>query len=90
MTLNAILGGQFTSRINRKLREAMGVTYGARTSFDFRGAGGSFACDASVDVAATTPAILELLAECQEIRSTGVGQRRTSSRARKRRSRAAT
>ena len=36
VTLNAILGGQFTSRINRKLREAMGVTYGARSAFDFR------------------------------------------------------
>lgn len=71
VTLNAILGGQFTSRINRKLREAMGVTYGARSSFDFRGVGGSFACDASVDLAATTPAILELLAECQGIRSAG-------------------
>lgn len=68
VTLNAILGGQFTSRINRKLREAMGVTYGARTSFDFRAAGGSFVCDASVDAAATAPAILEVLAECEAIR----------------------
>ncbi|HYN08357.1 MAG TPA: pitrilysin family protein [Vicinamibacterales bacterium] len=68
ITVNAILGGQFTSRINRKLREAMGVTYGARTSFDFRAAGGSFVCDASVDAAATAPAVLEVLAECQAIR----------------------
>jgi zinc protease len=69
VTLNAILGGQFTSRINRKLREAMGVTYGARSSFDFRVAGGSFACDASVDLAATTSAIVEILKECQMIRA---------------------
>ncbi len=69
ITLNAILGGQFTSRINRKLREAMGVTYGARTSFDFRASGGSFACDASVDAAATSAAVLEILAECQAIRT---------------------
>jgi zinc protease len=71
VTLNAILGGQFTSRINRKLREAMGVTYGARSSFEFRAAAGSFACDASVDAAATTAALLEVLAECHEIRSPG-------------------
>ena len=69
VALNAILGGQFTSRINRKLREAMGVTYGARTSFDFRMAGGSFACDASVDAAATTAAIVEILKECEMIRA---------------------
>ena len=69
VTLNAILGGQFTSRINRKLREAMGVTYGARTSFDFRVAGGSFACDASVNAAATTAAIVEMLKECEMIRA---------------------
>lgn len=69
VTLNAILGGQFTSRINRKLREAMGVTYGARTSFDFRVAGGSFACDASVDAAATASAIVEILKECQMMRA---------------------
>ena len=71
VTMNAILGGQFTSRINRKLREAMGVTYGARTSFDFRATGGSFACDASVDAGATAPAIVEILAECRVIRSLG-------------------
>jgi zinc protease len=69
VALNAILGGQFTSRINRNLREAMGVTYGARTSFDFRMAGGSFACDASVDAAATTAAIVEILKECEMIRA---------------------
>jgi zinc protease len=69
VTLNAILGGQFTSRINRKLREAMGVTYGARTAFDFRVAGGSFACDASVDAAATAAAIVEILKECEMIRA---------------------
>jgi zinc protease len=69
VTLNALLGGQFTSRINKKLREAMGVTYGARSSFDFRGAGGDFVCDASVDAAATTPAVVEILAECQALRT---------------------
>jgi len=41
LTLNALLGGQFTSRINRRLRQEKGVTYGARTSFDFRRLAGS-------------------------------------------------
>ena len=37
-----MLGGQFTSRINRNLREERAITYGARTSFDFRRAAGAF------------------------------------------------
>ena len=34
--MNAVLGGQFVSRINLKLREEKGYTYGARTGFDWR------------------------------------------------------
>ncbi len=33
---NQILGGQFTSRLNAKLREEKGFTYGIRSHFDFR------------------------------------------------------
>ena len=33
---NAVLGGQFSSRINLNLREQKGFTYGARSYFDFR------------------------------------------------------
>jgi zinc protease len=33
--LNAVLGGQFTSRINLNLREEKGYTYGARSSWSF-------------------------------------------------------
>ena len=32
----ALLGGQFVSRVNLKLREEKGYTYGARTGFDWR------------------------------------------------------
>ena len=41
LVLNMILGGQFVSRINMKLREEKGFTYGARTAFDFRRGPGS-------------------------------------------------
>jgi predicted Zn-dependent peptidase len=33
--LNTMLGGSFTSRINRNLREEKGLTYGVRTAFSF-------------------------------------------------------
>ena len=40
--MNAILGGQFSSRINLNLREDKGYTYGARSSFAFRQGPGPF------------------------------------------------
>jgi zinc protease len=70
VTLNAALGGQFTSRINQNLREAKGYTYGARTGFDFRKACGSFSCDTSVQSDATASAVAEVLGEFEAARST--------------------
>ena len=67
VALNAILGGQFTSRINRNLREARAITYGARTSFDMRRAGGLFSCDSSVQTDATAVALSEVVREIREI-----------------------
>src|SRR6202008_2878740 len=45
---NTILGGQFVSRINLNLREHRGLTYGARTGFEFRRMPGPFSLQASV------------------------------------------
>ena len=67
VALNAILGGQFTSRINRNLREARAITYGARTAFDMRRAGGLFSCDSSVQTDATAVALSEVVREIREI-----------------------
>lgn len=67
VALNAIVGGQFTSRINRNLREARGITYGARSSFDMRRAGGLFACDSSVQADSTSVALAEVLRELREV-----------------------
>jgi predicted Zn-dependent peptidase len=65
---NMVLGGQFVSRINLNLREEKGVTYGARTSFDFRRLPGPFALQVSVQTAATATAIEESLGEIAAIR----------------------
>ena len=54
--MNAVLGGQFVSRINLKLREEKGYTYGARTGFDWRRGLAPFALQASVHTAATAEA----------------------------------
>jgi zinc protease len=65
---NMVLGGQFTSRINLNLREEKGLTYGARTSFDFRRMAGPFSLQVSVQTAGTAVAIHESLGEIAAIR----------------------
>lgn len=70
-TLNAVLGGQFTSRLNRNLRETRGITYGVRTAFDMQRVAGTFICDTSVQADATAVAVREILSECRAIREPG-------------------
>jgi zinc protease len=65
---NMVLGGQFVSRVNLKLREEKGFTYGARTGFDFRRLPGPFILQASVQTAATAEAIRDSLDEIAAIR----------------------
>ena len=67
LTLNALLGGQFSSRINLNLRESRGLTYGARTSFDFRVRSGTFSCDTNVQGDATPLVVSEILAEFEAV-----------------------
>ena len=65
---NTILGGQFVSRINLNLREDKGLTYGARTAFEFRRQPGPFALQVSVQTSGTAKAIEESLGEIEGIR----------------------
>jgi predicted Zn-dependent peptidase len=69
IVLNMILGGQFVSRINMKLRQEKGLTYGARTAFDFRRGRGPFLLQTSVQSDATAEAIKESLTEIHAIRT---------------------
>lgn len=61
--MSAILGGLFNSRLNRKLREEKGYTYGAGAGFDLRRGAGPFAVRAAVNTEVTVPAIEDILAE---------------------------
>ena len=70
LVMNALLGGQFVSRINLKLREEKAFTYGARTGFDWRRGLGPFSMQASVHTAATAEAIADSLKEFADIRGT--------------------
>src|SRR5205085_9405115 len=68
--MNAILGGQFVSRINLKLREEKGYTYGARAGFDWRRGLAPYSVHASVYTAATAEAIKDVHDEILSIGTT--------------------
>ena len=67
--MSAILGGLFNSRLNRKLREKKGYTYGAGAGFDLRRAAGPFSARAAVASDVTVPAVQETLVELERIRT---------------------
>jgi zinc protease len=68
LVMAALLGGVFGSRLNRRLREELGYTYGARCSFDPRRAAGPFTANAAVQTEVTTDAVRELLGQLDRIR----------------------
>jgi len=67
--MSAILGGLFNSRLNRKLREEKGYTYGASAGFDMRRSAGPFAARAAVNTDVTVLAIVDMIAELDAIRT---------------------
>jgi zinc protease len=69
LVMNALLGGQFVSRINLKLREEKAYTYGARTGFDWRRGLSPFVLQASVHTASTADAIADSIAEIEGLRN---------------------
>jgi zinc protease len=66
--MNSVLGGQFVSRVNLKLREEKGYTYGARTGFDWRRGRAPFSLQASVQTAVTADAVKDAHAELDGLR----------------------
>jgi zinc protease len=70
--MSAILGGLFNSRLNMKLREEKGYTYGAGAGFDLRRGCGPFTARAAVNTEVTVPALHEFLVELDRIREAPV------------------
>jgi len=66
--MSAILGGLFNSRLNMKLREEKGYTYGAGAGFDLRRGAGPFAARAAVNTDVTVAATLDTLTELNRMR----------------------
>lgn len=61
--LEIILGGSFTSRLNFKLREEKGFTYGANAGFNFYRRGGAFLARSSVFAQNTAESVQVFLEE---------------------------
>ena len=68
LVMAALLGGVFGSRLNLRLREELGYTYGARCSFDPRRAVGPFTATAAVQTEVTVDAIRELIGQLERMR----------------------
>lgn len=72
--MSALLGGVFGSRLNLRLREELGYTYGARCSFDPRRAAGPFTATAAVHTEVTADATRELIGQLERIRDEPPGE----------------
>jgi predicted Zn-dependent peptidase len=64
----AMLGGVFNSRLNLRLREDLGYTYGAHAGLDIRRSAGPMSARSAVQTEVTAPALVELLRQMDRIR----------------------
>jgi predicted Zn-dependent peptidase len=70
LLLNAGLGGSFSGRLNLRLRQQLGYTYGARSSFDMDRDAGTFACESSVQGDKTAASVREIVQILADVRGT--------------------
>jgi zinc protease len=70
LLLNATLGGSFSGRLNLRLRQQLGYTYGARSAFDMDRDAGTFACESSVQGDKTAASVREIVQILADIRGT--------------------
>ena len=65
--LSSTLGGGFTSRLVQKLREEMGITYGARAGQDYRLVRGPFVISTAIQTPSTAVGIAEIIKILDEL-----------------------
>ena len=73
LVMNTVLGGSFTSRLNTRLREERGYTYGAGSIFDMRASAGPFSARAGVFTDVTDSALVVFMREIWQLRDEPVG-----------------
>lgn len=70
-TMALVLGGMFNSRLNYRLREDKGYSYGAFGSFDTRRDAGIFSARSAVQTEVTAPALAAAVAEIRTMHESG-------------------
>ncbi|MBV9099240.1 MAG: insulinase family protein [Frankiaceae bacterium] len=70
-TMGLVLGGMFNSRLNYRLREDKGYSYGAFGGFDARRDAGIFVARSAVQTEVTAPALADAVAEIRTMHETG-------------------
>ena len=70
--MNTVLGGAFTSRLNTRLREERGYSYGAASRFDMRATPGPFLAASAVFTQVTDSALAVFMREFRELRENPV------------------
>ena len=71
-TMSMVLGGMFNSRLNYRLREDKGYSYGAFGSYDCRRHGGVFAARSAVQTEVTAAALADAVQEIAVMHDDGV------------------
>ena len=74
IVMNTLLGGSFTSRINKNLREVHGYTYGARSNFNWRKFTGDFSVETDVKNKITLKAVKEIINELRKIKDEKISE----------------
>ncbi len=72
--VNSTLGGGFSGRLFQNLRETHGYTYGSSSAFGYNAEAGYFQATAQTRNEVTAPAIKQILAEMNRIRTEPVGE----------------
>jgi zinc protease len=68
--MNSILGGVFASRLNMNLRERLGYTYGASSSWGLRRLNGTFTISSAIQSDKTAHAVSEMLRDMRDLQET--------------------
>lgn len=72
LILNTVLGGKFSSRLNLRLREELGITYGVGSRFDMRHGPGPFSAGGAIVTKSTAQGVKEIFAAIEKIRAEGI------------------
>jgi len=79
LVFNTLLGGTFTSRLNQRLREERGFTYGVRSRFSTRRLPGPFLISTAVDTGVTADAVGDIVEVVEGVLAEGPTEDEVSS-----------